>query len=45
MDDILRSFDTTNKDEWEEYSNVFVKYNRCVLFRADFWALLWRGLW
>ena len=37
MDDIMSSFNPDNKDEWEEYGNVFVKYNRCVIFRADYW--------
>jgi len=37
IDDVLASFDVTNKDDWEEYGNVFVKYNRCVIFKADHW--------
>ncbi len=37
MDDIVKSFDVNDKDQWEEYANVFVKYNRCVIFRADYW--------
>jgi len=37
MDDIMSSFNPNNRDEWEEYGNVFVKYNRCVIFHADHW--------
>tara|TARA_B100000035_G_scaffold305790_1_gene307033 strand:+ start:809 stop:1342 length:534 start_codon:yes stop_codon:yes gene_type:complete len=37
VDDIVKSFDLNDKNEWEEYVNVFVKYNRCVIFRADYW--------
>jgi hypothetical protein len=37
MDDIISSFDVCNPYDWEEYANVFVKYNRCVIFRADYW--------
>jgi len=37
MTDIENSFDVSNSSDWEEYSNVFVKYNRCILFRGDFW--------
>jgi len=37
MDDIVKSFDVNDANEWEEYANVFVKYNRCVVFRADYW--------
>lgn len=37
MEDIEKSFDVNDKSEWEEYSNIFVKYNRCVMFRSDYW--------
>jgi hypothetical protein len=37
MEDINASFNPNDKDEWEEYGSVFVKYNRCVIFRADHW--------
>ena len=37
MNDIVKSFDVNDKNDWEEYANVFVKYNRCVIFRADYW--------
>ena len=30
-------FNTEDSNEWEEYSNIFVKYNRCVIFKADYW--------
>ena len=30
-------FDVNNKEQWEEYTNLFVRYNRLVLFRADLW--------
>lgn len=37
MEDIQKSFDVNNLDDWKEYSNIFIKYNRLVLFQADFW--------
>lgn len=37
IEDINATFDTQNQDDWKEYMNVFVKYNRIVLFRADLW--------
>ena len=37
QEDIMRTFDVNNKEEWKEYSNVYVKYNRIVLFSADLW--------
>jgi hypothetical protein len=37
IEDIVDSFDVMNKNDWEEYSNIFVKYNRCVIFSADYW--------
>jgi hypothetical protein len=37
MDDIEKSFNTGNLNDWEEYANVFVKYNRCIIFKADYW--------
>ena len=37
IDDVNKSFDSLDKEQWEEYSKVFVKYNRCVLFRANLW--------
>ena len=43
MDDIMSSFNPNNKDEWEEYGNVFVKYNRCAIFRADHWHSYGQG--
>ena len=37
MEDIMRTFDVNNNEQWEEYTNLFVRYNRLVLFRADLW--------
>ena len=37
QEDIMGTFDVDNKEEWKEYSNVYVKYNRIVLFSADLW--------
>jgi hypothetical protein len=37
MEDIMRTFDVNNRDQWEEYTNLFVRYNRLVLFRANLW--------
>ena len=37
MDDILRCFDVNNQSYWKEYMNIYVKYNRMILFRADLW--------
>jgi hypothetical protein len=37
QEDIMAMFDINNGEEWKEYSNVYVKYNRIVLFSADLW--------
>lgn len=37
IEDLQKSFNITDPNEWEEYSNIFVKYNRMVLFKADYW--------
>lgn len=37
MEDLQKSFDVSNPNDWEEYMNIFVKYNRLVLFKADLW--------
>jgi hypothetical protein len=37
MEDIHASFNPIDKEDWDEYGSVFVKYNRCVIFRADHW--------
>jgi hypothetical protein len=37
MEDILRCFDGSNQSYWKEYLNIYVKYNRMILFRADLW--------
>lgn len=37
IEDINATFDTQNQNDWKEYMNVFVKYNRIILFRADLW--------
>jgi len=37
IEDINATFDAQNQNDWKEYINVFVKYNRIVLFRADLW--------
>ena len=37
MEDILRCFDGSNQSYWKEYMNIYVKYNRMILFRADLW--------
>ena len=37
MEDILRCFDVNNQSYWKEYMNIYVKYNRMILFRADLW--------
>ena len=37
MEDLQKSFDVSNANDWEEYMNIFVKYNRLVLFNADLW--------
>lgn len=36
-EDLENSFNVCNLDDWEEYMNIFVKYNRMILFRADHW--------
>lgn len=36
-EDIANTFDIFNFEDWKEYMNVFVKYNRLVLFCADYW--------
>ena len=37
MEDLTNCFDVCNLDDWSEYMNIFVKYNRMVLFRANHW--------
>lgn len=37
MEDITKSFNVENKDDWKKYSDIYVKYNRLILFRADYW--------
>lgn len=37
LEDLEKTFDVSNLDDWTEYMNIFVKYNRLVLFRADYW--------
>lgn len=37
MEDLHKSFDVSNLNHWEEYMNIFVKYNRLILFKADLW--------
>lgn len=37
IEDIKATFDSQNQNDWKEYMNVFVKYNRIILFRADLW--------
>ena len=37
MEDISRCFDVNNKSFWKEYMNIYIKYNRMILFRADLW--------
>jgi hypothetical protein len=37
MEDLQKTFDVCDLNDWKEYMNVFVKYNRIVLFRADLW--------
>ena len=37
QEDIMSTFNVNNKEDWKEYSNVYVKYNRIVLFSADLW--------
>ena len=36
-EDLENSFNVYDLDDWEEYMNIFVKYNRMILFRADQW--------
>ena len=37
IEDLQNTFDVCNLKYWKEYMNIFVKYNRIVLFRADTW--------
>lgn len=37
MEDIVKTFDVEIKEDWKKYSDIFVKYNRLVLFRANYW--------
>ena len=37
IQDLEKTFDVHNLNDWKEYMNIFVKYNRIVLFRADTW--------
>lgn len=37
MEDLEKTFNVSDLNDWKEYMNIFVKYNRIVLFRADLW--------
>jgi hypothetical protein len=37
MEDLEKSFNVCDKNDWNEYMNIFVKYNRIVLFQANYW--------
>lgn len=37
LEDIEKSINFKNKNEWVEYGNFFVKYNRLILFRSNLW--------
>jgi hypothetical protein len=37
LEDLEQTFDISNPNDWKEYMNIFVKYNRIVLFRANLW--------
>lgn len=37
IEDLKETFNTNNLEDWKDYTNIFVKYNRIVLFRADLW--------
>lgn len=41
--DIEKSFDFKKEEDWEEYFNTFVKYNRMVLFKAGLWHSYGKG--
>jgi len=34
---IDKMFNIEDLNDWEEYSSIFVKYNRCIIFKADYW--------
>jgi hypothetical protein len=42
-EDLEKTFNVCNPEDWKEYMNVFVKYNRLILFRADYWHSYGRG--
>lgn len=37
IEDMNKTFNIQNIGDWKEYMNVFIKYNRIVLFRANLW--------
>jgi len=37
MEDLQKTFNVYDLNDWKEYMNIFVKYNRIILFRADTW--------
>jgi hypothetical protein len=37
IEDIKQTFNVNDYSEWKEYSNIFLKYNRLVLFKGDLW--------
>lgn len=37
IEDLQKTFDVSNPNDWKEYADVFIKYNRLVLFRSDLW--------
>lgn len=37
MEDLQETFNVNQLDDWKQYMNIFVKYNRLILFRSDLW--------
>lgn len=43
MEDLQKTFNVSDHDQWKQYMNIFVKYNRLILFRADTWHSYGKG--
>jgi len=43
VDDVNETFDFFNKDDWEEYSSIFMKYNRCIIIKSTDWHTYGEG--
>lgn len=36
-DEINNSFDFNDRNQWKKYTDIYLKYNRAIIFKADLW--------